>query len=917
MDKYKAGSKWRKWDLHIHTPQTKLNDQFITDDGTDVWDLYCQKINNSDVDVFGITDYFSVDNYFAFISKFNAKYRVTEKRFFPNVEFRIDSKNKENDHIQIHVIFSNEQKTLDKLANFFTRLELVSTDDVNLTRKYCTSTDLQEVTFEKAMVRIKSLQKLLESDFSKNEYVIVGLATGYGSLRPANGDGRGYEYAKEMDKICDFFFGKSDNVDFFLNKVAGRAEYKLKPKPVVTGCDAHSFEALANKLGNKYLATDENDQIIDHSEVTWIKANPTFEGLRQIIFEPEDRVRIQELMPDEKEQYRVIDKVTISDSNFTDSPIELNSNLNVIIGSRSSGKTTLLGGIAKAVDTNEYSSRHGKNPPIKQPPTTEVLWSDGTVSGNTDVIKNITYIPQNYINNLAEATEESSDILEIAENALFGAENGMAKKRSDLKDKLEQISRTISSDVFQLFAIRRQITEHKEKIKKIGDKKGIEGQIKLIEADIAKLQKSLTKEEAELLKNLRAQHSANKVSIDNLKSDIESLKSEIAETIDSDNFFQDRFIPIKSESLASEVKDFIQQQQKEYITRYSTFLSSKLTDFSNQATELEQTNKKLLEDNKTLIDKSRQNISAEVKVKEKEEQEKKLLEISKTEDSLKAQEDLLEKIIAKIITSHKLRSDTRNAFVAEASGTIEGIEYKAVVGIDFVKLKKFFDDNINFHHSTDAKTTLSSIPNYKNGDDVDLSILVNNTNIQVVLHLLLKDTLKLKAGADLQKTVDSLFSDFEFINYSLIYEGDSYREMTPGKKSLVVLKLLVESSEDKYPILIDQPEDDLDSRSISGEIVDFLREKKKERQIILVTHNANIAIRADAEEIIVANRHSPQHQNRNNIEFDYTSGAIEESFFKEDEDIMLEKMGAREHACELLEGGEVAFENRRNKYNLK
>lgn len=917
MDKYKAGSKWRKWDLHVHTPQTKLNDQFSAGAGSDVWDLYCEKINNSDVSVFGITDYFSVENYSTFISKFKAKYPASEKRFFPNVEFRIDSKNKDNDHIQIHVIFSNEQTTLDKLANFFTRLELVSTDDAVLTRKYCTSTDLMGVTYEKAMVRIKCLQELLESDFSKNEYVIVGLATGYGSLRPANGDGRGYEYAKEMDKICDFFFGKSDNVDFYLNKIEGRAQYKLKPKPVVTGCDAHSFETLDKKLGIQFVTSDEKDVVTDHSEIVWIKANPTFEGLRQIIFEPEDRIRIQELMPDEKEQYRVIDKVTIIDSKFTTNVIELNTNLNVIIGSRSSGKTTLLGSIAKAVDDKEYLSRHGKNPPIKQPPVAEVLWLDGAISGTAGVTKNITYIPQNYINNLAEATEESSDILEIAENALFGAENGMAKKRSDLNDNLEQIGRTISSDVFQLFTVRRQINELKEKIKKLGDKKGIESQIKLIEADISKLQKSLTKPEAELLKSLREQHASNKVSIENLKSDTELLIAEIAKTTDPGIFFQDRFLSFKSDSLASEINELIQKLQKEYVTQYSSFVVAKLADLTKLVNELELANKKLLDDNKALIDKSRKNISAEVKIKEKEDQEKKLLEISKAEDSLKVQDDLLVKLVAKILVSHKLRSETRNTFVTEASGTLEGIEYKAVVGIDSLKLKKFFEDHVNFHHSTDARAILLAIPGFKRGDDTDLNALINNAYIQVVLDLLLSDTLKLKAGADLQKTIDSLFSDFEFINYSLTYEGDSYGEMTPGKKSLVVLKLLVESSEDKYPILIDQPEDDLDSRSISGEIVDFLREKKKERQIILVTHNANIAIRADAEEIIVANRHSLQHPNRGNIEFDYTSGAIEESFVKSGETITLEKMGAREHACELLEGGEVAFENRRNKYNLK
>ena len=57
-----------------------------------------------------------------------------------------------------------------------------------------------------------------------------------------------------------------------------------------------------------------------------------------------------------------------------------------------------------------------------------------------------------------------------------------------------------------------------------------------------------------------------------------------------------------------------------------------------------------------------------------------------------------------------------------------------------------------------------------------------------------------------------------------------------------------------WPLLIDQPEDDLDSRSVYAEIVPFLKEKKKERQIILVSHNANLVIGADSEQIIVANR---------------------------------------------------------------
>ena len=915
MENYKSGSRWRKWDLHLHTPKTKLNDQYKATNGIDIWDTFCEKIEASDVSVFGITDYFSFENYTTFITKFSLKYPNSTKVFFPNIEFRIDSKNSSGDHIQIHVIFSNAKVTTDKLDNFFTRLKLVSTDDENLTNKYCTETDLTGVTYEKAMVKIDDLCTLLKSNFTDQEYLIVGVATGYGSLRPASGDGRGSEYAKEIDKMCHLFFGNKDNVDFFLNKVEGRSQYKLSPKAVISGCDAHSFETLDEKLGHTIIKKDDKDQIVDRCEITWVKANPTFEGLRQIIFEPEDRVSLQELIPDEKDLYRVIDKIVLSDDNFTQTPIEFNPNLNVIIGSRSSGKTTLLNSIAKAIDDDEFSIRNKGLVLIKEPPKANVFWLDGTESNNKSVKKGITYIPQNYINSLAEATEGNAPILAIAESALFDSEGEVSKKKEALNTRIESISRLINNDVYQLFTIRKQITDQIEKIKKIGDKKGIEEQIKKIEKEITKLQTGLTKEELESLTNLRKAYSENAKSIESLKADTDTLSNEES-SLEDKNVFFGRELDLKSEKLISEFITFTESNKKEYIEKYLIFIVQKKEEISNEIKVLEETNKKILEDNKVLIDKAKKNTSAEQKAKEKDVQDKKLVEIVTAETHLKALQDSQTATIIKIVASHKDRSDARQEFVSYAKGQLEGIEYSAVVDVDEAKLNKFLTDFINFHNSVDAKDALT-ILGYKVGDDTTQTNLIGNENIKTVAELILADILKTKSGVDAQKAVEGIFGDFEFINYSLKYEDDNYSEMTPGKKSLVVLKLLVESSKDNYPILIDQPEDDLDSRSISTEIVEFLRGKKKQRQIILVTHNANIAVKADAEEIIVANRHGQQNKNGGDVMFDYATGAIEDSFINVVAVNALDKMGIREHACELLEGGEEAFENRRNKYNLK
>ena len=54
---YPRGAEWRKWDLHVHAPGTKLNDQFGSPPD---WERYCRSLEESDVAVIGITDYFSL-----------------------------------------------------------------------------------------------------------------------------------------------------------------------------------------------------------------------------------------------------------------------------------------------------------------------------------------------------------------------------------------------------------------------------------------------------------------------------------------------------------------------------------------------------------------------------------------------------------------------------------------------------------------------------------------------------------------------------------------------------------------------------------------------------------------------------------------------------------------------------------------
>ena len=142
--------------------------------------------------------------------------------------------------------------------------------------------------------------------------------------------------------------------------------------------------------------------------------------------------------------------------------------------------------------------------------------------------------------------------------------------------------------------------------------------------------------------------------------------------------------------------------------------------------------------------------------------------------------------------------------------------------------------------------------------------------------------------------------------------------MSPGKKALVLLELLISLEESKCPILIDQPEDDLDNRSIYDDLVQFIRRRKQERQIIIVTHNANIVLGADAEEIIIANQDGKDTENAQK-RFEYRSGAIENDEVPVDisgKNLpgILNQKGLQTQICDILEGGKVAFQLRRNKY---
>jgi len=200
----------------------------------------------------------------------------------------------------------------------------------------------------------------------------------------------------------------------------------------------------------------------------------------------------------------------------------------------------------------------------------------------------------------------------------------------------------------------------------------------------------------------------------------------------------------------------------------------------------------------------------------------------------------------------------------------------------------------------------------------------NETNhldcIKTMFDLLAKggsENVRLKSEVTPKDSVLKLLENYFLIKFGLIQNGDAIIDMSPGKGGIVLLKLFLHLSNAKDPILIDQPEDNLDNRTIYKELNDFTMESKINRQIIMISHNPNLVVSTDSEEIIVANQGGQQDGRDNKAyRFEYVSGALENRFHNPDEQGILFQKGIRDHVCEILEGGKEAFEKRERKYDF-
>lgn len=908
-NKFPRGSEWRKWDLQIHVPGAKHADQYTKKDDADDWDQFIQSLKDSDVSAFGVTDYFSIEGYETLLTKINGVPELENKKFFPCVELRLDiSVNSDIEQLQCHLLF-DDQYDLNKIKNFLAHLPLKN-KKTNGSVAYCTDTDITDCGgYDKVSVTKEGLEESLKQSFgNERPFLIAGIASGMGSNRAANANIK-KELSDLFDDFCDLFFGNETNADYYMNEDRyENGHKKAKPKPIVSTSDCHTFDDCQNKSGKKFSVLNQNGSDLERYGFSWIKADTTFEGLKQILWEPKERVRIQERNPaDSKPGRIIIDSVTYKDVSGQEKTVVFNRDLNSIIGIRGSGKSTLLKNIAFNIEPVQFSERGDNEDRLYKLDSFKVLWGDGQEDGGgDDSPKSVFYIPQNYLSMLAydesgksqERDEFLTDLLK--KNSKFAnAIRAYTDYVSDNKVKIEGL-------IEELLKSDQLLKEARKQLKKQGSRKEIETEITSKNAEIKKYQQSKTSD-ALTDDEVKSYTEAKQAVTDNTKtvSILQQDKDILTGLLQSGT----QVMSIASQEIArlstvrqTTLKNELLKKSKENLEQ---LISAEIKNIDTEITKLNQviTEKQKIIDQLTA--KIRANKALETLTKELGQLQQTLKAIGELEAVVTQSEQNKEASITGLVSAYS-DYDTKQQAIF---GTIKFEEDFDFLQIDIVTyyntadLERFVRNNIN---------TVSTSPNL-NIDGQDLKILFGDsptkptadTVRKFITKLIDEDIiLKVEAG-EIGQVISAFLKDrfeIDFLN-SVKTKGDEvlFKNMTGGQKAIAMLELVFSFDDERYPILIDQPEDDLDVVGVATDLVRFIKQEKEERQIIIVSHNASLVVCADTEEVLVSECHRQQH---GKYDFTYQTGAIE------DPEI-------RDQIIKVLEGGKAALKQRARKLNFK
>ena len=855
-----AGSAWRKWDLHLHSPFTHLANRY---DSVSV-DDFIKKLSENEIAIVGLTNYFRFkDEDFEFADTLRSKGFVV----FLNLELRTKPENKEDEDMHIHIIFS-DSVSKKKINDFLGRLKTFG-------NKICSNLIQGEIETETLSFQILK-DTLAEEGRLGNllhiqDYILAACPRGQGEFRPLqNGDGRGNAAAIVIDKETDVLFGCEKDVAFFLREDRFDG---CKKKPVFSCSDAHNLESVGSKS-------------------TWVKADTTFDGLLQAVFDPEERAKIQDRYPlAHRSDAAIIDHVTYTDNiqGATARTLSLNPVLNSIIGRRGSGKSQLLKHIAGAVDKKQYEVRDGSE--LYGFKDFSVVWKDGkNDGGDEDSSKGVFYIPQGYLSSLAydgESKQKERDDFLIS-LLLKNKDFSFARQTHEafVAEKTVQIQAYVQS----LISTHTAVLAIEKEIRDLGTKTDAEGEIKKKKEEQGKY-KGSTVNEKELEDYTSAQKLQQRASValDVLARD-ERILQELANsgTIPKMQDWQ-----LLSENRKSVISDGLKAGNDAYKIVLTIAIEEVQKEVAAQTT----------------ITQAQQAVISGLQPK---------IEANQALIAIADEIRKLEGVIAQIEDAEKRLGTEKDKYVTDLNAVVAAhAEYGTKISEIYQKVTKLGEQYKTLSIVFEFASRINELQEF-----VDEDIHTRNTDHPVFDQWSKKSPLAEPAHEEMKSMIDGLVlgkialrkqsSDnlpgvlmhllrnryhVDFLKSVMTKDGlTNFGSMTGGQRAIALLELIFTHSNEKYPVLIDQPEDDLDVAGVANNLVEFLKEEKNERQVIVATHNANLVVCADSENVVCAKATLQGNQHI----FSYQAGAIENELI-------------RKNIIETLEGGRDALNKRMRK----
>lgn len=790
---------------------------------------------------------------------------------------------------------------------------------------------------EEVINGLKDLHRKLDSiDILKGKYIILP-HTGRGHKGILRRDF--YEYYNKMPCVSGYLDGEIPDNEGFKNIINGKdRNYGFKSIAVFQTSDNRkdTFEDLG-------------------TATTWVKwATPTAEALRQASLAKESRLSLTE--PSLPQIF--ISKLSVTNSKFLGRvELELNQQYNAFIGGRGTGKSTLLeylrwGLCDQIVGVGKYESE-SEIQRRRQVLIDKTLVSfagevriTASVNGIVHIVKRNSVTKEIQLkignNDFEKVTEEEVRRLIPIQAYSQKQLSSVGVRTDELKRFIQQpITNELNNIAFNLREVSKNL---KNAYGNLVRKKEIQSEI-----DELKLQqKSVGEQVQNLRKALKGLTDNDKKIIEN-KELFENEQTFIQESNNEINLFREKFetlsesldnypfqIEEETKILNSEILSEIQNEKNRIFQKIKDSLSEIQKLFSEEELSGYNTSIGKWQELKKTFD------ASYAQIKEKASANESIIkEINQLEVRLRELTDSINERISRIkelenpeslfieekekwYKLHQQKIDLLNIQASNFTTLSKGIikaEVTRSINIEEIQeliINSFTGTRISkdkidslcvkikesespLESWKTALEELKSLAEYKILEDKPIELPetplltevgLNETNIQRIVELFSPDNWLLMVTQEIE-----FEPHFFYSTGNQMQDVIPFSEASAGQQATALLSVLL--NQEGSPLLIDQPEDDIDNRAIN-DIIENIWSAKNKRQLIFTSHNANLVVNGDAELVVCCDYKESSQQTQGEIKYE---GAIDNPEIKKE--ITL-----------IMEGGEKAFKLRKEKYGF-